>query len=192
MIVAKPISLNAKYGAVALVVSAPLLTAMLWMHDELPNLAPILFCVFSFGIWALLDELGLERPLNKMAAVAFSVALIAFLFWQMAGNTVDLARVQRFLAFGLVAGFLFVNLALLHRGGSNTKANKIGAIAGSTALIVAIVSHLAMGLTGILGFGLIWADFGSADLMLLRIVMTLVTVWALFLARAMFRGTLGA
>jgi len=192
MIVTKPISLNAKYGAVALVVSAPLLAAMIWMHDDLPNLASILFCAFSFGIWALLDELGLERPLNKMAAVAFSVALIAFLFWQMAGNTVELLRVQRFLVFGLVAGFLFANLALLHRGGSNAKANKIGAIAGSTALILVIVSHLVTGLMSVLGFGLIWAGFGTADMMLLRIVMTLVTVWALFLARAMFHGTLGA
>lgn len=67
-------TLNARVGAITLVIGAPM--TLVLSHTSVP-LAPlriITLAIAAFAAWSFSDEMGIRKPLNRAGFIFFSIA----------------------------------------------------------------------------------------------------------------------
>lgn len=186
------LSKNANYGSIALVIGAVGFVGLGWIAPQLAPMLILFFGIMTFGVWAFLDEMGLEKPLNKMGAVAFAFAVFGFLNAQVGPQSVQINYVLLY-NFGAFLALFFWSAAFLHRGGAVRKVGAVGLLAGALPLVLLIAGHVAVGFGGAIGVAALWQAVESgqaADPLFLQITNTVVGVWLLGGAGLMRSGAL--
>lgn len=178
----EPISRNARAGAVALVVFAPLHGVASFLGAMLAPMAFACWLGLSFGILCLCEELGAAKPLNRAGLVLFGAAFCARLLMSLAVEPALYVRAELLFAFATMGSLLFWSVALMHRPHAPRAVGMFGtAIAGSTLALI-VSAHLVVGGATILGFGALFSALSSPTLDT-RVAMTTInaiwTAWAL-------------
>ncbi len=187
---ANTLSKNANYGSIALVIGAVGFVGIGWVAPQLVPMLILFFGIMTFGVWAFLDEMGLEKPLNKMGAVAFGFAVFGFLNAQIGPQDTQINYVLLY-DFGAFLALFFWSAAFLHRGGTVRKVGAVGLLAGVLPLVLLIAGHVAVGFGGAIGVAALWQAVESgqvADPLFSQITNTVVGVWMLGAAYLMRSG----
>ncbi|MEJ6709964.1 MAG: hypothetical protein QNK92_14430 [Amylibacter sp.] len=187
---ADTLSKNANYGSIALIIGPVGFAGLGWIAPQLVSMLILFFGIMTFGVWAFLDEMGLENPLNKMGTVAFGFAVFGFLNAQV-GPQVTQNNYVLLYDFGAFLALFFWSAAFLHRGGAVRKVGAVGLLAGVLPLVLLIVGHVAVGFGGAIGVVELWQAVESgqvADPLFLQITNTVVGVWMLGAAVLMHSG----
>ncbi|EAV40118.1 hypothetical protein SIAM614_28766 [Stappia aggregata IAM 12614] len=71
------VTLNARVGAVALVLGSCGTAALSFLAPDLTPLRLLSFAVVLLGSWAFADEMGIRKPLNRAGLVAIAFAGLA-------------------------------------------------------------------------------------------------------------------
>ena len=188
-----PPRLNARAGAVALALGAPM---NLLLHLQGARLAPLAYAawlVFSFGALCFAGEMGAERPLNRAGLVAFAAAFCADTVALVAAGAE--ARARLLYAFCLLAALLFWSVALMHRARTARAVGSVGAALGGAAIALLIAAHLLVGTATIAGFSQLFAalgDPGQATAGALLAIDAVACLWAFAVAILLWRGQLRA
>ncbi len=182
-------TLNARAGSVALFMGAG---GGLALKLLAPALGPILLlCLASttFGVWCFADEMGIQRPLNRAALVAYCFAAIAktMLLMGAAGEPGFLVLYS----FAILVALLLWSAALLHREGFLKLAGAVGAIASLAPIALLMAGHLVLGVGAFLGIEALY-DFGSdatrSNLPVIRLIDFVLFAWAALVAGLMWGG----
>ncbi len=189
----QPISRNARTGAIALALFAPLHWVVSLAGGQLAPTAFACWLGISFGILCLCEELGASKPLNRVGLVLFGAAFCARLLMTVALEPTLHVRAQLLFAFAVMGALLFWSVALMHRAEAPRVAGILGgAIAGST-LGVILMAHLLVGTATIWGFGALFAALSmpardTHDAML--IIDAILALWALVISALLWRHNL--
>lgn len=108
-------SLNAKVGAVALIVVA---FSMLLLSHFSVSLAPLRILILAiaiFAVWTFCDEMGLRKPLNRAGFVFFVIAAASEIQVYLGLAIEFIGRYSLLYAAFLLLAVLFWSIALLHR-----------------------------------------------------------------------------
>jgi len=187
------ISLNARLGAVALALGAPL---NLILHTQTAKLGPLSYAawlVLSFGVLCFCDEMGAGRPLNRAGLLAFAAAFCADTIALLDVNAGSDARAHVLYAFCVLASLVFWSVALMHRRRSARTVGSVGAVLGGAALALLVVAHLLLGTVTILGFSRLFtalSDPNQAGASALLLIDAAACVWALAVAVLLWNGRL--
>lgn len=181
-------SLNARAGAVALLVGAG---GGLALNLENASLTPALVACLAltgFGVWSFADEMGLRRPLNR-------AGLVAFLFAAWAKGMVLMsaeggARFAILYVFALLVALLLWSIALLHRGGVSRVFGAFGAMGALTPILLLVVGHLFIGAAALFGIAALFgaASPATAQLPIVRIVEGVLLAWAALVSALLWTG----
>jgi hypothetical protein len=190
---APTISLNARVGAMALAVCAPL---NLVLHLLGPMLGPLSYAVWlglSFGILCLADEMGAARPLNRAGLLLYAAAFLADTLTLLAADPVLAARAHLLYAFALLGALLLWSVALMHRRELTRAVGAAGAAFGAAALVLLVVAHLLLGATTLLGFSQLFAALdgrGASAVTAIAVIDSLLAIWCLTTAALLWTGRL--
>ena len=183
-------SLNARVGAVALTAAA--FSTLLLSHLSAP-LAPLrllFLALMAFAAWALCDEMGTRKPLNRAGLVFFAIAvavkvqIILGVAEQVAG------RYQLLYAAFLLAALLLWSVAFLHRQRTLKSIGAIGVVASLGPIIVLVAAHI-IGLGAFYGVGaMLSAVDGAAptDLGFVTLIERIFGLWGYCAAWLLWRG----
>ena len=184
------ISLNARAGAVALLVSAP---ANLLLHMQGARLGASSYAAWlgvSFGILCFCEEMGPSRPLNRAGLVLFAAAFCADTVATLAADPVFVARAHLLYAFATLGALIFWSVALMHGTEIARAIGTVGAAVGGGALVLLIAAHLLLGTATIIGFSQLYATLdqpGGSTTGAVAIIDTVLCVWCLAIAVLLWR-----
>jgi len=175
-----PTGCNARTGAIALAVFAPLH----WLVSLAGTIfAPLAFACWlgiSFGILCLCEELGAAKPLNRGGLVLFGAAFCARLLMTIATEPALHIRAELVFAFAMMGALLLWSVALMHRPRASRAVGMVGtAVAGSTLGLI-LLAHLLVGGATILGFGALFAALADPAHATQAAMLTLNVVLALW------------
>jgi hypothetical protein len=186
-----PIRLNARVGAVALAVGAPLNLILHAQGDRLGPLAYAAWLVFSLGAACFCDEMGAGRPLNRAGLIAFAAAFCADTVALVGAGARPGARLLY--AFCLLAALVLWSVAMMHRTRLVKAVGSAGATLGGVALALLLAAHLLLGAVTILGFSQLFAaldDPAKSAAGALVAVDATACIWALAVALLLWTGQL--
>ena len=195
ILASRAMSLNAKVGAIAMVVAAFLTLLLSHFSTPLSPLRLLVLAVAAFAAWAFCDEMGMHKPLNRAGFVFFAIALTAKV--QLAvGVAPELAgRYYLLYAAFLLAALLFWSVAFLHRQRALKVVGAVGVVASLAPIIAVVVGHVALGAGAFLGVGaLLSSTEGAAppDLGFVTLIERIFGLWAYFAAWLLWRGHIGS
>ena len=179
---APSVSLNARVGAVAMLVSAPA-NLILHMHDQL--LAPLSYLAWlglTFGLWCFCEEMGSRRPLNRAGLVLLAAAFWADTTATFAVDPISIARAHVLYAFAALGVLVVWSVALMHRQETARAMGMIGSVLGGGALVLLIVAHILLGASTIFGFSQLFLaldQVGPNSFNALVTIDAVVCVWCL-------------
>ena len=186
-----PARLNARVGAVALALGAPL-NAIL--HAQGARLGPVAYAawlVFSLGMVCFCDEMGAGRPLNRAGLVAFAAAFCADTVALLVSGSGAGARLLY--AFCLLLALVLWSVAMMHRAQVARAVGSVGAALGGVALALLVAAHLLLGTVTIVGFSQLFAaldDPTKSAAGALVAIDVAACAWALAVAVLLWRGRL--
>jgi hypothetical protein len=184
-------SLNARVGAVTLVVGSLALLGLAAQQHSLAPLRLITLSVNAFGVWAFCDEMGMRKPLIRAGFVAFVFAGFAKASALIDVRGEALGRYYLLYAFALMFAMLLWSVAYLHRQRKLKVAGTLGALASIAPILALIFGHLALGVGAIFGIGsLLAAADGAAlsDYSFIKTMDVLFSMWGLVSAWFLWRG----
>lgn len=147
----KPTTLNARVGAVAMMVGA-LGTGALTFAPILLVPISLLFLMFvTFGLWALCDEMGMKKPLIRGAFVAFAFAAAAKAQALLQIEPNQIARYYIFYAFAVLVALLLWSAAFLHRQRGLKIVGVLGAAVSAAPIVFLVAGHIVVGVGGAFG-----------------------------------------
>lgn len=185
------VSTNARVGAVTLVVGAFAMLAL--SHTSLP-LAPLRIlslAVAGFAVWALSDEMGLRKPLNRAALLSFAIAAWTKIQVALGVDAHVLGRYLLLESAFLLLAVLFWSVAFLHRGRQMKVVGAVGAAAAAAPIVAIVVGHLVVGAGAVLGVGSLLASAmgaGPADTTFVTWVERIFGLWGYVAAWMLWRG----
>jgi hypothetical protein len=188
-------SLNARVGALALALGAPL---NLVLHLEGGRLAPLSYVAWlavSFGLWCFAGEMGAARPLNRAGLVLLAAAFCADTLAMLATDPGEAARARLVYAFAVLGALVFWSVALMHRTRAARAIGTLGATVGAGALVLLVAAHLLLGTATILGASQLFAALDQpahAASAALAMIDSVLCVWSLTTAWLLWRGRLAA
>lgn len=176
---------NARIGAVALAIFAPLHGVVGLFGAMFAPLGFMCWLGVSFGVLCLSDELGAAKPLNRAGLILFGTAFCARLLMTLASEPMLHVRAEIAFAFATLGALLLWSVALMHRPHAPRTVGLFGlAVSGSTLALI-LSAHLLMGSVTIWGFGTLFAaladpalDTGTA----LATINAIVALWALIMS----------
>ncbi len=189
----EPATRNARTGAVALGLFAPLHCLVNLQGAALAPLAFASWLGVSFGILCLTEELGAARPLNRAGLVLFAAAFCARLLMAVAVDPALQARVQLLFAFAILGALLFWSAALMHRPRTPRVAGILGAAVAGSTLALILAAHLLVGSVTISGFSALFAAVSDPTRETLRAMTTINVIlglWGLAGAGLLWRNAL--
>ena len=162
-----PISLSA--GAVA-----TLLVSL--FAPQLVPLRLLAFIILLSGYYGVLSWMGLEKPLNRLAAVFAAYGAIGQVMWLMLPDSP--AGFAALYGFAMLAAFLVTSAAAVHRKGAMQKAGIVGLTGTALPLVALIVGHILLGGFGFIGIGA-GAAAVSGESVIIWPIEAVLTLWAL-------------
>lgn len=184
-------TLNAKVGAVTLMLGAFMTLVLSHTSIALAPLRILALAIASFALWAFSDEMGTRKPLNRAGLVCFFIAAATKI--QVALG-VDAHLVGRYLllyAAFLMLAILFWSVAFLHRQTSLKRVGAVGVLAALGPIVAIVVGHIVVGAGAALGVGsLLAATEGGAltDMGFVTLIERIFGLWAYVAAWMLWRG----
>lgn len=189
------VSLNARAGALAMLVSAPL-NLVLHLHGQ--TLAPLSYLSWlglTFGILCFCEEMGSGKPLNRGGLVLFAAAFWANTTATFAADPAEIARAQVLYAFSTLGALVLWSVALMHRREAARAMGQIGAAVGSGALVLLVAAHLLLGASTIMGFSQLFSAFdqaGQGSLGNLVVIDAVLFAWCLAISLLLWTARIRA
>ena len=177
-----PISRNARAGALALAIGAPL---NLIFHMQGPKLEPLSYAAWmalSFGVLCFLEEMGVRKPLNRAGLVLFFAAFFADTVAVLSVDPAVVARAGLLYAFTTLGALIFWSVALMHRTRTARAIGTIGTAVGGVALVLLVAAHLLLGAATILGFSELFVALenpGQSTFTALVVIDSVLLAWCL-------------
>jgi len=189
----QPISLNARAGALALAISAPLHFLFGLYGAQLAPMGFISWLGVGFGVLCLCEELGAQRPLNRAGLVLFAAAFVARSLTLLAPDPALLARAQLLFAFATMGAMLFWSAALMHRPRAPRVVGVLGAAIAGSALALIIAAHLLVGGAAVWGFSSLFVALSQPTVDATGAISTvnaIVCLWGLLLSGLLWKFSL--
>lgn len=187
----RPITQNAKVGAIALVAAALSTLALSQVQLPMAPLRLIALALAVFAAWAFCDEMGIRKPLNRAGFVAFAMAAAAK-FQVVLGVAPEFTgRYLLLYAAFLLVALLLWSIAFLHRQRSLKVLGAVGVIATLAPIAALVLGHIAVGAGALLGVNAILASStGSAptDQGFIILVERIFAIWSFITAWLLWRG----
>lgn len=142
---------NQRISAIAISIGASGLGALSFTPMPLAPLSLLALGVSGFGIWALCDEMGTEKPLIRAAFIAFIFAVFARSSALLNIQSADIARFYIFYAFAMLIALFLWSLAFLHRQPLLKAVGALGATATLLPIVLLVLAHMAVGIGGLFG-----------------------------------------
>lgn len=182
------VTLNAKVAAVSLCVGAIALHILNQPDAALVPAQLIVLGIVILGAWAFSDEMGLRKPLNRVAIICFMFAMLAF-----AVSILEPAKVQYQLiyAFGLLFCVLFWSVAFLHRQRSLMVVGALGSVMTLVPLVILIIGHLSIAAGAFFGVEILYSASQDSQLIGTGPINTIEAVfvlWSVVTAVCLWRG----
>jgi hypothetical protein len=187
-------SLNARFGAVTLALSALMILALSCTSSALTPIRSLTLAATVVAIWAFCDEMGLKKPLNRAGFVFFTIASAAKMQVLLGvGEAVVGGYYLLYAAFLLLAVLLW-SLAFLHRQREVKIIGAAGAFAALIPIILIVVGHLAVGVGAAIGLsGLLSATQAApSDLTFVTMVERIFGIWGSTAAWLLWRAQIVA
>ncbi len=184
------VSLNARVGAITLVVGS-WATAALVLAPELVPLRFAALMVSTMGASAFADEMGIRKPLNRAGLIAFAFAALAKTLMLLNVGNSEVAGSSLLYAFTLLLALLLWSMAFLHRDGKLKAAGAVGASVTIISISVLIAGHIFVGMGALWGIGSLYGTITSETTDAPKIIMIIevvYAVWSLFAAMALWTG----
>lgn len=184
-------SLNAKVGAVALIVVA---FSMLLLSHFSVSLAPLRILILAiaiFAVWTFCDEMGLRKPLNRAGFVFFVIAAASEIQVYLGLAIEFIGRYSLLYAAFLLLAVLFWSIALLHRQRSLKIIGAVGLFASLAPLIAIVIGHMAVGFGAALGVDAILSaaeGSSSTNVSFVILIERIFGLWALAVGWLLWRG----
>ena len=188
-------SLNARVAAATLAVGAVALHSVNQLDHALLPMRLLIIGLLVVGAWALSDEMGLRRPLNRVAFVAFGFAMTALAVAVLEPAGVDASRYVLIYAFALLLAVLVWSVAFVHRQPDLRRLGLLGASASLLPLALIVAGHLLVGLGAWTGAsGLLALSEGGAALGTspMNVIEAVFVVFCLLAAVFLWRGRMDA
>lgn len=189
---AKPvISTNARVGTVTLATGAFLTLLLTHTSVALAPLRIVTLAIAGFAVWALSDEMGLRRPLNRAALVCFAIAGWTKIQVAIGVEPHVLGRYLLLESAFLLLAVLFWSVAFLHRGRQMKIVGAVGAVAAFGPIAAIVVGHIVVGAGAALGVSsLLDATTGHApnDTGFVTLVERIFGLWGYVAAWLLWRG----
>ena len=189
---ARPIvSTNARVGSVTLVVGA--FATLVLTHTTLA-LAPLrilTLAIAAFAVWALSDEMGLRKPLNRAALLCFAIAASTKIQVALGVDAGVLGRYLLLESAFLLLAVLFWSVAFLHRGPQMKVVGAVGALAALGPIVAIVVGHFVVGVGVAFGVGSLFVSamgHGVADTDFVVFVERVFGLWAYVAAWMLWSG----
>jgi len=184
-------SLNARMGAVALLVAALALLALATQQAALTPLRLLTTGISTLGVWAFCDEMGMKKPLNRAGFVSYAFALFARLSALLEPQSPAVGRYYLLYAFALLLAMLLWSVAYLHRQRELKVIGAVGAMATLAPIVALLAGHLALGAGAIFGIGSLLAAAEGAtmnDFSFIKSIDFMFSIWALVSAWFLWFG----
>ena len=184
-------TLNAKVGAVTFAAGAFLTLLLTHVDASLAPLRLITLAVSAFAAWALCDEMGLTKPLNRAGFVFFAMAVMAKLQILLGVEAQVAGRYQLLYAAFLLLAVLFWSVAFLHRQRELKLVGAVGVLAALVPIAAIVIGHVALGLGAVLGVGALLAASDGGTLSDTSFVITVERIfglWGYVAAWLLWRG----
>jgi hypothetical protein len=184
-------TLNAKVGAVTFAAGAFLTLLLTHVDASLAPLRLITLAVSAFAAWALCDEMGLTKPLNRAGFVFFAMAVMAKLQILLGVEAQIAGRYQLLYAAFLLLAVLFWSVAFLHRQRELKLVGAVGVLAALVPIAAIVIGHVALGLGAVLGVGALLAASEGGTLSDTSFVITVERIfglWGYVAAWLLWRG----
>lgn len=191
----EPISLNARIGALALALFAPLHFLVSLSGAALAPLVVASWLGVSFGMLCLCEELGPSRPLNRAGLILFAAAFFARLLTSVASDPALQVRAELLFAFATMGALLFWSVALMHRPQAPRVVGVLGAAVAGSTLALIVAAHVLVGGATILGFSRLFVALSQPTIDTSGAISTvnaIVCLWALLTAGLLFKHRLRA
>ena len=183
--VTRSASRNARVGALALTVFAPL---NLLLHMQGPALGPLSYAVWLgliFGLLCFCEEMGADRPLNRAGLVAIAAAFFAETVSMLSVDPIVVTRASILYAFAVLGAVVFWSVALMHRTETARAIGALGAVVGGGALALLLAAHVLLGAASVLGFSQLFAALqepGHSTLAAIVLIDSVLCVWCLLVS----------
>lgn len=187
------LTLNARVGAAAMAIGAPL---NLLLHMRGQALAPLSYAAWlglSFGLLCFCDEMGAGKPLNRAGLVLFAAAFLGDTAATFAVDPAVIARARLLCAFTTLGALVLWSVALMHRAHFAKAIGAIGTAVGGGGLILLVAAHLLLGASTIFGFSELFAALdqsGRTAVNTLAVIDGLLCAWGFMAASLLGSGRL--
>jgi hypothetical protein len=191
--VSPTITLNARAGALALAVFAPL---NLVLHMVGPRVGPLSYVAWlglSFGILCFCEEMGAGRPLNRAGLVLFAAAFCADTLSVLSVDPLVIARSHLLYAFGLPGAVVLWSVALMHRTEFARAVGAAGAAVGVGLLVLLVAAHLLLGAVTIVGFSQLFRSLDGRSgpaFVSLTVIDSVLCLWSLLTSALLWTAKL--
>ena len=184
-------SLNARVGAVSLVIGAIALLILTTQEDSLTPLRLLTLGIITLGVWALCDEMGMRYPLIRAGFVAFIFAMFARSSALVETHSDSLDRYYLLYAFALLIAIFIWSVAYLHRHRDLKIAGALGVVATIVPIIAIVFGHIVLGAGAFFGVSsLLTAAEGAAmnDFSAINTIDYIFSLWSFITAWFLWRG----
>jgi hypothetical protein len=184
-------TLNARVGACALTVG-PLGQALLGIFSTgLVALNILALGITAFGAWCFADEMGSQKPLNRVGLLALAIAVFAKLQASIGPEGAGQSAYVLLYAFAILLAVLFWSIALLHRNGTVRRIGAMGALGTFLPLIILISGHVFVGLGTFFGVAVLYrmsSTDPATNTVFLLAIEVLLAIWSLLAAWLLWSG----
>lgn len=188
---AKDISINAKYGAIALTIGVVTSFFLALQEYSLSPLRLLVIGVIIFGVWAFCDEMGLHKPLVKVGFVSFIFAVFSKVVTILEPSLDSIGKYYLLYAFALLISIFIWSVAYLHRQRDLKVVGALGVFVSVVPVVVLIVGHVSLGVGTFFGVGsLLAAAEGAAlnDFSAVNTIDFMFAVWSFITVWFLWRG----
>lgn len=183
-------SLNARVGAVALIIGGAGTVALGFAPVQLAPLQILALAISVFGVWAFADEMGHGKPLNRAGLVAFAFAAASKTV-VLIGGTVSEQQYLILYLFSLMGALFLWSLALLHRDRSLKIAGALGAVSALLPILLLIAGHVFLGVGAVWGISYLYdTSLGGAVATpaIAKVVEGVFMIWSFAAAALLWTG----
>ncbi|AJQ96570.1 hypothetical protein [Gynuella sunshinyii] len=184
-------TLNARVGAVTLVVGAFMTLVLSHTSMSLAPLRIITLAIAAFAVWSFSDEMGIRKPLNRAGFIFFCIAVTTKVQVSLGVDPHLIGRYLLLYSAFLLLAVLFWSVAFLHRQRELKVVGAVGLLAAAGPVLVIVVGHVVVGVGAVFGVGsLLEATYGAApsDTSFVTLVERIFGVWAYVAAWLLWRG----